>query len=1389
MSLQIWLPLIKDYKNYGLSDLQFAPVSTNTVMVSGGKVGASCYYNNSHQAGGFVSNKTIALGNNITMSCWFKFTSLTPDSALGGSMGGQHRYQTNSGMGLTIKYISSTTGYLSCNTGNGSSRTYNTYCGNTLLTANTWYHAALTYDGATIKLYLNGKLDGAHSYSGQYSPADYIHVFGWAFGDVTIAPNIYGGYKLYGYLNDFRIYNHTCTAKEISEIAKGLSLHYKLDGESPNLAMNAGYDKTGSGYLIASYNFDRAGFGRYLKAGEKHTVTVCFTPHANFSYFNPHLNSGAWGGWLPAMYSDGTTARQIVSATSMDGWVYSNGSNHNVNPDSDPSRTVMHFYGRNKDGSANNANVTIHWVMVQYGNQPKALYWAPSASEDFNRYNKEPDCSGFCHDGTRNKALYGVDGAPRYSQAALFESNASVEGYLDTNGWLDSTVTAWIRPKDYSAGSDDRSCIMIGGMYVTLCTNGKLAVYCYGKTNSGYHESNATIPTAKWTHVAAVWDNAAAQCRIYINGQLDKTITGCSGAMSSPWHQRKHIGRELWWAENHDNQWHRPFSGQISDVRIYATPLSTADIAEMYNTPVSLTKDGTLMAYEFSENTSTERQIKKTGTVTANNFTTKYAPLSNMKVKGLGDGSMWGRIHHLNLRSSKALFANDSEVANCDLPNRYSQLGMVDKFKNSNGTYEFMLTYPGLVKYCPSGYTRLESIETTGSQMIRTGVYPYSSEGYVRGHRWELDIEFKANGVRQLMGYGPFGGEYWGVNSNLYEGLSTPCGKRNAIVHDYSNGTAGGNTLWVDHDQRGVGANLETSYEYVLFALNWNGGPGYFCYSKLYGCKCYQGTTLIRDFIPVRRNVDGAIGLFDLVGNRFYSEANGRPLIPHEENTYTPIEYIESNGTQYIDTGYSAPEGFTFDLAFSYNAVEGSYIVGSHNPAAPYGRNGVGSIVAGSWELGTGDSCPQAGAITVGQKYRLQGSTVKGNSYLDVNGVRTITTADGTSRSSYNLYVFWEQYGQINGGSPIKGKLYYLKIYAPNGTLVRDFIPAVSSMNGATGLYDLVNNKFYASETRDPFNAGGAPKDETCPYEFLEYIASSTGSGQYINTGIYPTNNTSIHMKAMPIDATSMFGAIGAGGDFNMTSGGAGNYFYWGNQGNKNAIVNYYYQIHYWSLSNTGSRVDNKPLASYSDYAWSSSVPMYLFARNNAGSLNDYGACRIYECDVYENGVLIMSLHPARRKSDGAIGMFNSVAGNFFTNAHTGSGFIAGPPKYGTYSKAIPCYYRWLQTNSPNVGYDSASGYKPISLGPVGGDGGGLAFGRPLTYSKAPSGSTYSANTRGDWWTPIGQKTNYSNMIPAASFGTELETELWVRFDKLGDVNSLSVQKYNTIASKDFMEV
>jgi hypothetical protein len=62
------------------------------------------------------------------------------------------------------------------------------------------------------------------------------------------------------------------------------------------------------------------------------------------------------------------------------------------------------------------------------------------------------------------------------------------------------------------------------------------------------------------------------------------------------------------------------------------------------------------------------------------------------------------------------------------------------------------------------------------------------------------------------------------------------------------------------------------SSEFTLFRI----APTYsglYCKCKLYRCKYWNGTTLQRDFIPVKRKTDGVIGLYDLVNKVFYTNA------------------------------------------------------------------------------------------------------------------------------------------------------------------------------------------------------------------------------------------------------------------------------------------------------------------------------------------------------------------------------------------------------------------------------------------------------------------------------------------------------------------------------------
>ena len=604
----------------------------------------------------------------------------------------------------------------------------------------------------------------------------------------------------------------------------------------------------------------------------------------------------------------------------------------------------------------------------------------------------------------------------------------------------------------------------------------------------------------------------------YKNGVEVSRTTGPSGNISHP---VLYLGKSLF-----SNAASQVDQCSLSDFRFYATALSAEEIARMYKVPVSVTSNGVLMAREFVEDSNENIRIKKHSSMRVPNFTTHYGMLEDMKTKALGDGSLWARIYHHDVRATNVCFSA-AEVANCNIPGKYSKMSKVTNFKDTSGKYEFMLTYPTIKKYAPAGYTLLDCIETTGTQYINTGVYGYSDGTYVRGQRWEFDISMKS-GVsrRQLMGYGPNGGEYWGLQLNNKYGVGNPgsIGSgdiRTTIVQDYSGGTAGGNTLWVDRASLGVGNNLTTSQQYQLFCISGD-TTHYGCYAKLYRCKCIQGTTLVRDYIPVRRKYDGAVGLYDLVQNKFYGNNGSGVFLARECEAYMPIDYIESNGNQYIDTGiaWNAANSYKMTTKVVYTTTSPA------NQIMGFTGNrgcGIGSDYTTWWEC---SSHPFAANTTYDLEWGLDGPS--GDNYRTINGATFSLSGGGPAKWVGNMCLFaahlTSSQASFQPSYHCHCKMYEAKIYV-NNKLVRDYIPVVSTASGRAGLYDKINHKFYPSDSPHNFFTSGVLKDDSS-YEFLEYV--QTNGNQIIDTGVAPNSNTQVDIKFSPVGAMTEHAIFGS---------------------------------------------------------------------------------------------------------------------------------------------------------------------------------------------------------------------------------------------------------------------
>ena len=176
---------------------------------------------------------------------------------------------------------------------------------------------------------------------------------------------------------------------------------------------------------------------------------------------------------------------------------------------------------------------------------------------------------------------------------------------------------------------------------------------------------------------------------------------------------------------------------------------------------------------------------------------------------------------------------------------------------------------------------------------------------------------------------------------------------------------------------------------------------------------------------------------------------------------YARLEYIESNGSQFIDTNFVPSINTTVvaDLLIPSGA-------GNKNLFCAYTNYALNSMSDSKLEyrLGSGNWTQINTPSNVTNKFNVEFSckTIKFNGEI-------IATPNLTSLSNtYTLLLFTR-----SGGSSSyygKARIYTLKIYE-NGNIVRDYIPALRS-DGIAGLYDAVNDAFYSSYSSDNFIAG-----------------------------------------------------------------------------------------------------------------------------------------------------------------------------------------------------------------------------------------------------------------------------------------------------------------------------
>lgn len=188
-------------------------------------------------------------------------------------------------------------------------------------------------------------------------------------------------------------------------------------------------------------------------------------------------------------------------------------------------------------------------------------------------------------------------------------------------------------------------------------------------------------------------------------------------------------------------------------------------------------------------------------------------------------------------------------------------------------------------------------------------------------------------------------------------------------------------------------------------------------------------------------------------------------------SAYIPLNYIQTTGTQYIDTGVgSNVNNITIKTKVNFIGTVGGYdsFLWSSNDGD---STGLGDLYGDSkysrFTYYYGSSSSNFGTFSYGVDYEIESIQTTDKIDTVINGT-SYTLTRSASAGSNNITLF--KRGSVNSFY-FYGKLYYMQIYVDD-TLVRDYVPA-KDMLGNICLYDRVSKEFSYNKGTGSFGSGG----------------------------------------------------------------------------------------------------------------------------------------------------------------------------------------------------------------------------------------------------------------------------------------------------------------------------
>lgn len=395
----------------------------------------------------------------------------------------------------------------------------------------------------------------------------------------------------------------------------------------------------------------------------------------------------------------------------------------------------------------------------------------------------------------------------------------------------------------------------------------------------------------------------------------------------------------------------------------------------------------------------------------------------------------------------------------------------------------------------PAGYQEVEYLESRGDgAFIKTDVLYDSTKEYTIDTKFHI---LQRNSSQHLFGASKSGSHnslflaqnnnkgYLGfyndsTNATSYIDSETSEGYDSSAICKFGRGGLLINSLSIYKNIGSKGFDSINEVNFLVF--NAESGKTNTLYARFYTFTISLDGAKLCDLVPCYDNTTKVAGMYDIVNDVFYTNAGtGEFLVGPDVgvNTVLPTEYqrvefiktISDGNYNYIKTGLFLPNGFVVKTKFSVNnSLIASCIIGATENSSPYYRNAILVRNTGEVTLSAGTNAFGSNYyIELNSIYELEASTIKGESYLKIDGVTYVQSTNSDERTSKEIFLFANNYVERQ---QFHGSLSDTEIYDDLMTLVRNFIPCYRKADNVAGMYDIVEGKFYTNAGTGEFILG-----------------------------------------------------------------------------------------------------------------------------------------------------------------------------------------------------------------------------------------------------------------------------------------------------------------------------